>query len=200
MSPHDFVTQAVKVAMERKDLAFCDEPRILAQNNPYFSRFGALSSNALVGANLLLDILTTSPEQNVYETLREEAARAFPSEAEWSDPAALRKLVFTDSAIGESPRTIPITTFGLLREVMPESGLGLPDGNTVSRGTWIGVPVQAVHMDDRFYDHPEQYDPFRFARMVSENDRMDAAQTGENIPEVGSRSFCLVGAMHLPCC
>lgn len=34
---HDFVTQAVEVAMERKDLAFCDDPRILAQNNLYFS-------------------------------------------------------------------------------------------------------------------------------------------------------------------
>lgn len=132
-----------------------------------------------MGANLFLDILTTSPEQNVYETLREEAARAFPSEADWSDPAALRKLVLTDSAIRESLRTNPISTFGLLREVMPEGGLVLPDGNRVSRGTWIGAPVQAVHMDDRFYDQPEQYDPFRFARMVSENDRMDAAQTSE---------------------
>lgn len=28
---HDFVTQAVKVAMERKDRAFCDDPRILAE-------------------------------------------------------------------------------------------------------------------------------------------------------------------------
>lgn len=104
---HDFVTQGSDGEKGSRFLRRPENPRSeqflllvcfvhlfhgVVADNPTDKRFGALSSNALVGANLLLGILTTSPEQNVYETLREEAARAFPSEAEWSDPAALRKL------------------------------------------------------------------------------------------------------------
>ena len=129
--------------------------------------------------NVFLDILTPTSEVNLYDTLREEAAQAFPSKVDWSDPAALAKLVLADSTIRESLRTMPINARGLMREVIPEGGLILPDGKQVRRGTWIGAPVQAVHMDDRFYDRPDHYDPFRFARMTSENNGLDATQTSE---------------------
>ena len=132
-----------------------------------------------MGANVFLDILTTPPELNVYQNLREEATQAFPSESDWSDAAALENLVLTDSTIRESLRTNPMSARGLLREVIPEQGITLPDGKKVPHGTWIGAPVQAVHMDNRFYEKPEQYDPFRFARVASGSDRLDAAQTSD---------------------
>ena len=126
----------------------------------------------------------------IYSTLREEAAKTFQSESDWSDPAAIRKLVLIDSAIRESLRTYPLTSRGLLREVVPEDGLLLPGGERVARGTWVGAPVQAVHMDDRFYNSPDQYDPFRFARM---DDRVDATQISDTFMRWGhGRSAWLV--------
>jgi len=127
--------------------------------------FAALSSTGAAATNAFLDILSSNPELRVYESLREEAAASFTSYDDWRDPAALKKLICTDSAIRESLRRNPIQVRGLLREVVPKSGLTLPDGNHIPRGTWVGVPVQAVHMDDRSYSKPDSYDPFRFARM-----------------------------------
>lgn len=124
-----------------------------------------------MGTNVFLDILNANPEFNVYDFLREEAAQAFQSEANWSDPKALHKLVLADSAIRESLRTNPISARGLMREVTPKDGLVLPDGKRVARGTWDGSQVQRIHMDDRFYDRPDQYDRFRSERFTSNKDR-----------------------------
>lgn len=65
---------------------------------------------------------------------------------------------------------------------MPKDGLTLPDGSKVPQGTWIGVPIQAVQMDDRFYSKPDGYDPFRFARMKEfggDPGNIDAAHTSD---------------------
>ena len=66
---------------------------------------------------------------------------------------------------------------------MPKNGITLPDGTHIARGTWLGVPLQAVHMDERFYAKPELFDPFRFARMKTdpalEGERFDATQASD---------------------
>jgi len=92
----------------------------------------------------MLDILSTLPETNVFEVIREEASQLFTSEADWTDPAALQKLRLPASAIRESLRRSLIQVRGLMREVIPEKGLVLPDGNHIAKGTWIGVLAQAV--------------------------------------------------------
>ena len=74
---------------------------------------------------------------------------------------------------------IPLQIRGLLREVMPRRGITLPDGNHFPQGTLITLPFQAVHMDERFYPKSEEFDPFRFARMRTEGDRLDSAQTSD---------------------
>lgn len=40
------------------------------------------------------------------------------------------------------------------------------------QGTWLGVPVQAVHMDEDLYNEPYEYNPFRFANMRLGNDKL----------------------------
>ena len=75
--------------------------------------------------------------------------------------------MLTDSAIRESIRRSSIQTRGLLRAVVSPNGLTLPNGTHVPQGTWLGVPVQAVHMDGDLYDEPYEYNPFRFAKMRS---------------------------------
>jgi cytochrome P450 len=114
-----------------------------------------------------------------YETLRKEAAMVFRTEADWGDQATLQGLVFTDSALREGLRRNPLQIRGLLREVMPASGITLPDGNRIPQGTWIAVPFQSIHMDERFYPNADQFDPFRFAKVRAEGDRLDSTQTSE---------------------
>lgn len=133
----------------------------------------------MVKTNVFLDILSTPVDLHVYESLREEAATVFVSESDWSDPAALKKLVLTDSAIRESLRLSPLQVRGLLREVMPEKGLTLPDGTHVTKGTWIGTPVGSTQMDDRLYEQPYVYDPFRFAKMKGGNEKVNMTQTSD---------------------
>lgn len=91
----------------------------------------------------------------------------------------MQKLICIDSTIRESLRRNPLQIRGLLREVMPRNGITLPDGNHIPQGTWIAIPFQAVHMDERFYPKSEDFDPFRFARMRTEGDRLDSTQTSD---------------------
>lgn len=81
----------------------------------------------------------------------------------------MKKLVLADSAIRESIRRSSVQTRGLLREVVSSGGVTLPNGTHVPKGTWLGVPVQPVHMDGDLYDKPYEYNPFRFAKMRSED-------------------------------
>ena len=114
-----------------------------------------------------------------YERLRKEAAMAFRKEVDWGAQATLQGLVLTDSAVREGLRRNPLQIRGLLREVMPASGIILPDGNRIPQGTWIAVPFQPIHMDERFYPNADEFDPFRFARIRAEGDRLDSTQTSE---------------------
>ncbi|KAL2054009.1 hypothetical protein ABVK25_005548 [Lepraria finkii] len=43
----------------------------------------------------------------------------------------------------------------------------------------LGSPYLSkfVHMDERFYPKPEEFDPFRFARMRTEGDKPDSTET-----------------------
>lgn len=123
--------------------------------------------------------MNTAPGLNAYQSLREEAADVFQSEADWTTSSALQKLIRIDSTIRESLRHSPLGTRGILREVMPEDGLVLPDGKKVPRGTWIGMPVEALQMDDRFYERPEEYDPFRFVKTVGDTERIEASRISD---------------------
>ncbi|KAL2038268.1 hypothetical protein N7G274_008917 [Stereocaulon virgatum] len=174
----DFVTEIVKVVEHSGDGIYNKAPEYLAEELLLLS-FAALSSTAAAGTHLLLDILSSPVYMKTYETLRKEAAMVFSTEADWGDQVTLQGLVFTDSAIREGLRQNPLQIRGLLREVMPASGITLPDGNHIPQGTWIAVPFQPIHMDERFYSNADEFDPVRFARMRAEGDRLDSTHTSE---------------------
>ncbi|KAF6232554.1 hypothetical protein HO173_009222 [Letharia columbiana] len=163
----DFLTQSVRVIMKDKEIAHQSAEYVADQF--LVLSFATLASTSLVASNLFLDIISSGPSLDAYERLRSEAASVFKSEGDWADPTALKKLVLTDSAIRESIRRSSIQTRGLLRAVVSPDGVTLPNGTHVPQGTWLGVPVQAVHMDGDLYDKPYEYNPFRFAVMRSES-------------------------------
>ena len=95
----------------------------------------------------------------------------FKSEQDWRNPASLTKLPLAYSALRESLRRNPINMRGLLRGVVHEDGMKLPDGNHVAKGSWLGPPQRNVHMDERFYSNPDEYQPFRFINKMASEDK-----------------------------
>lgn len=69
-----------------------------------------------------------------------------------------------ESVVRESIRLNPTQARSLNREVIQESGLDLPSGQHVPKGTWLGASGMGIHLDDRFYPDAETYKPFRFTK------------------------------------
>lgn len=124
---------------------------------------GGTTASAL---QTLLDLLSSSPDY--YAALRAEITSVLESDNDWANPNSLKKLPLTNSAIRESMRLNPVLMHGILREVVPEAGLTLPEGTHLSKGAWIGVPFMGVHEDERFYSKPDIYDPYRFTGSLYE--------------------------------
>ena len=118
----------------------------------------------LTATNNFLDILTSDPSLHIYEKLHKEAAAVFKTDRDWTDYTLMAKLVLADSAIRETLRQSPLLSRGLVREVVPKNGIDLPSGHRLPRGTWVAIALDQIHRDGRFYENPEQYDAFRFAR------------------------------------
>lgn len=176
----DFLTQAVATAMTNKDRTVCNDAPYLAEQFILLS-FAALATMSLVSLNVFFDLSSAPSELDAFNVIREEAAQIFTSDQSWTSPAALHRLKLPASAIRESLRLNPIQLHALVREVMPKDGIRLPDGTSIAKGTWIGVPAQAVHLDERFYDNPLSYDPFRFAREQEKlgKEKADATQPSD---------------------
>lgn len=147
-----------------------------------YKGFAALSSTIIQASNIMLDIISCPAEMKAYESLQAEAASAIRSEADWTDATIFKKLPTFDSAVRESLRHHPILIKGLSKEVIHSDGLTLPDDTHVEKGAWVGVPVLGVHMDERFYPDPHQYDPFRSLRAKQE--RMNSMGSQANTTDL----------------
>ena len=73
--------------------------------------------------------------------------------------ADLALLPYTDMIVRETMRLYPPAP-GFAREPIEDVGIG---GYVVPRGSLISVNTYALHRDPRFFDHPERFDPERFA-------------------------------------
>ena len=118
----------------------------------------------MTSTNILFDLVSSNSDARFWEQLREEAAKVFKTDDDWTNPASLSELPLADSTIRESLRINPVLTRILLREVISKDGLTLPSGHHVPKGTWLATSAVDLHHDDRFYLKPEEYNPFRFAR------------------------------------
>jgi cytochrome P450 len=38
------------------------------------------------------------------------------------------------------------------------------DGQIIPQGEILASPIEAIHMDEKIYEHPELFDGFRFSR------------------------------------
>lgn len=137
----------------------------------------------MTSTSVLLDLVSSNPDDRFWEQLREEAAGVLKSADDWNDPASLPKLSLADSTIRESARLNPVLTKILLREVVHKDGVTLPSGHQVPKGGWVALSMVDLHHDDRFYLNPDEYQPFRFAR---KNQDVDDRSSKENLTDKAS--------------
>jgi cytochrome P450 len=127
----------------------------------------------------LLDIASSPPEIGLHQQLRQEVANILTSEKEWSDPTSFKKLRYTESAIRETLRLSPATLHASNREVIHPSGITLPSGQHLPRGTWVAASTLDIHNDEKFYPEAQSYKPYRFVE----------EQTNENGTSVSEREI-----------
>ena len=139
----------------------------------------------LTATNLFLDVLTSDPDQRVLQCIRKEADDVFITDHSWKDHTRLAALQCTDSAIKETLRQNPLLFRGMIREVVQKNGFTTLDGHHLPQGTWIGVAMNEIHRDGKFYGNPDSYDGLRFT--PKRNVQGNAVPKGSQMTEVSEK-------------
>ncbi|KAH8164723.1 hypothetical protein CIB48_g3529 [Xylaria polymorpha] len=179
---YDFVAQCIRTVKKLKFPLKTDEMTFISDMLMFLALAGVVSTRTTT-VNMFMDILgPQGTRQDIYSLLRQEAETIFKSEADWTSANSLKSMVVIDSCLRESARKNPLQTRGLMKQVMPQDGVTLPDGSHIPQGTWIGVPVEAIHRDETIYPDARGFDALRFARMRVEgepNKSLDAAEPSD---------------------
>ncbi|KAI0190570.1 cytochrome P450 [Astrocystis sublimbata] len=179
---YDFISQCIRSVKKLKFPIKVDEFTFISDLLMFLALAGVVSTRTTT-VNMFMDILgPQGTEQGIYSLLRQEASAIFKTEDDWTSANSLKSMVVIDSCLRESARKNPLQTRGLMKQVMPPDGVTLPDGAHVPQGTWLGVPVEAIHRDETIYPSARAFDPLRFARMRVEgepNKSLDASEPSD---------------------
>ncbi|KAI1778088.1 cytochrome P450 [Hypoxylon cercidicola] len=113
--------------------------------------------------NIIINIYGSDSRADILAGLRSECDRVAEAHHGLTTKEAINQLYRVDSAVRESLRVSPFAVIAPLRMTALDKVLDL-DGVSLPPGTRLGVPFQAVHHDERFYEKPLEYDAFRFSR------------------------------------
>ncbi|OQE14847.1 hypothetical protein PENFLA_c035G06272 [Penicillium flavigenum] len=119
-------------------------------------------STIMTGTSAMLDLLSADPTMGYWEKIIEEAMTEYHTEGDWLEARTVSKLPYLDSALRETLRRNPMNIRGIPREIISKEGVTLPSGTHLPQGTWVTTAVDSLHNDKRFYENPEEYQPFRF--------------------------------------
>ncbi|KAI0413446.1 cytochrome P450 [Xylaria grammica] len=160
-----FVWHAAKISEKSivDGLGTTCKPEVIAEWVMLLGMAGT-HTTTIQATNLLLNVANCPEEWQVVELLREEAQGTLANDADWANASSFKQHVLADSVIRESLRLNPIGVKGLTREVIPSSGLKLPDGTSMPKGGWVGVPILGIHRDEKYYTNADVFEPFRFVR------------------------------------
>lgn len=192
--PSDFVTWSYRTAIAEGRLDEAQPDRIAKRIMPI--NFAAIHTTSLTAYEALVNLLGAGP--SVIEALREEAYRVREEEGGWSKKS-LSKMHRLDSLIRESQRVAPIALTFIHRKVVAKEGVTTPGGVHVSHGTLLSCPWTPLAGDDEIYEHPEEFDAFRFSRPREEYEAMSADEKA-NVDTLKLKQTGLVttNIHHLP--
>ncbi|KAK1144796.1 hypothetical protein N8T08_004807 [Aspergillus melleus] len=182
--PYNFATSMMRTSLKASDERRADVSMMFT--TILMLALLPFSSFSLASITTIIDIASSAPEEEVLKTLREEATQHVQSDEDWTNLASFSDMPYTESALKESLRLSPSQARGLTKEVMQESGLTLPSGQHLPKGTWLGAASMGIHLDDRFYPDAKIYKPFRFVKQGSEPSRCNVAATGGDEGGAGS--------------
>ncbi|KAH8797944.1 cytochrome P450 [Xylogone sp. PMI_703] len=158
----DFITWAIRLAKQENNVFEQDPTNISKRLLPV--AFAAIYTTVLTGQMWMLDMLSTSPEDDILGTLRAEIEAHRPPSGSWNK-ARLSSLVRMDSSIRESQRLSPFSSTLIERQVVAPEGLHSPKyGWTAPQGSFVTVNLYGLHHDGNLYENPMSYDPLRFSR------------------------------------
>jgi cytochrome P450 len=63
-----------------------------------------------------------------------------------------------------STRVSSVGMISLMRKVVNEGGVDLGNDMHIPKGVRMAVPAVGIHGDSNYYEHPNEFDAFRFAR------------------------------------
>ncbi|KAI3396499.1 hypothetical protein diail_12119 [Diaporthe ilicicola] len=129
--------------------------------------FAAIHTSAAAPAQLLYD-LCEHPE--FIEPLREELDNVIGPDG-LIDKSGFLRMAKMDSFMKESQRFNPLLLITFERVI--HQPFTLSSGFTIPANTTIGIPTQAITMDESLYPSPEVFDPFRFSKMREERPETD---------------------------
>lgn len=164
--PNDLLQWLVDYAVD-KGSAHDQNPRYLSSRITILN-FAALHTSTISITNTLLDLLAAPNGQQWFQEIRAEAESVFAAhDNSWTKTAASR-LVKTDSTLRETLRFTGLGGRSLVREVVANDGVTLPNGLHLPQGARVGVAASRIHRDEQYYSEPDVYDPFRFSKLRDE--------------------------------
>lgn len=138
----------------------------------------AIHTTSITITHTILDLFSHSRRDEFVESLREEVDRVSKAHGGLGSKAAVNDLYRIDSAIKESMRWTSISSTGVFRLVTAKNGIDLGDGIHIPQGVRTAMPNFGIHHDPQNYDHPDEYDAFRFSRQ-----RETLQQDGQTLQE-----------------
>jgi cytochrome P450 len=148
--------------------------------------FAAIHTTVITGHNLILDLLSADPKENILGVLKEEVSRVFAAEKTgfWTK-AGLSRLHRVDSAIRESMRLSHFATALTHRKVIAKDGItNTQEGWHAPYGSYLMLDLAGTHHDSEIYPEPNKFDPLRFSR---EREEFEARPQEEKDPEEALR-------------
>lgn len=141
--------------------------------------FAAIQSSVISITNAVFDLASSPNCQAHLDAMREEVLReldrARAEDHQQATPgatggstsrawrrAALFRMARVDSCLRESMRLNGFVARGIMKRVVAEGGVTLPDGSHLPKGTNVGVSQYSVHRDEDVYRDANTFKAFRF--------------------------------------
>ncbi|KUI67166.1 Ent-kaurene oxidase [Cytospora mali] len=173
--PNDYLTWTITTAKAEGRMDELDPVRISQRLLPL--NFAAIHTTSITTLHAFLDIICYDKEQNIMDSLREEAQKVLNEEpaGQWNK-AKLASLHRMDSAVRESMRVNTLSQTMIIRKVIALGGVTNENtGQHFSQGTMFSCPIWCTqHDEDIFGDGADAYDAFRYSRQREEfNEKKD---------------------------
>ncbi|CAL1703343.1 unnamed protein product [Somion occarium] len=121
----------------------------------------SIHTSAIFTTHALFELALFTPAQ--MKEIRDEITAAIDEEGGVCNKNAVGKMYKLDSLLKEIGRWHPLFAVGMSRVTLSDAVIA--DGTVIPKGSVVAIAPKVVHYSPEIYDHPEDFDPFRFSKM-----------------------------------